>query len=131
MNEQDYAKLPPDQFFAQMRKHMQEQEAQEAPKGRALTDIEERKMTDGFSLEEMTKTPGWKILTEILSMMPMSHVDPRGMTEQEWKFAELNAFWQGEVAKTLLDSIGLMIQEAHELHMQKVGESKGPQKFRI
>lgn len=123
--QEDFTQMPPDQFFAQMQKKLREQEAKEQPRGRALSDIEEQKLDDGFALEEMTKSKGWKILTEILSMMPMSNIDPRGMKEEDWKFAQLNAFWQGEVAKTLLDSIGLMIQEAHELHMQKVGEGPG------
>lgn len=129
MDNQEFANLQPDQFFSEMKKRIQEQGA--VKPGRELTDQEERKMQDGFALDEMTKTPGWKVLSEILGLMPMAHIDPRGMKEEEWKFAQLNAFWQGEVAKTLVDSIGLMIQEAHQLHGLKVGESNTNQRMRF
>lgn len=118
---------PPDDYFEQIRKRMEQQPST----ARQLTVEEERKMQDGFAVEEMAKGAGWAIVAEILAMMPLSNIDPRGMKEEDWKFAQLNAFWQGEVAKELQESIRLLIQEAHELHRIKMGETPSAQKMRF
>jgi hypothetical protein len=104
---------------------------QEERKGRELTEQEERKMQDGFALDEMTKSVGWSIVQDILQNMPKAHVDPRGMSEVDWKFAELNAFWQGEVASELLQSLYGVIQEAHQLQRIKLGEVQETQRMRV
>jgi hypothetical protein len=130
-NQPQYANIPEgpeaEKFFADIRKRIQESET---PK-KELTPEEDRKMQDGFAIEEMTHGAGWAIVADILSHMPMAHIDPRGMNEEDWKFAELNAFYQGQVAKELMDAIYSLIQEAHELQKKKLGEVRGPQKMRF
>jgi hypothetical protein len=86
-----------------------------------LTAEDERRMSDGFAIEEMTKTSGWRVLVDILSNLPKSHVDPRGMTRDDWEFAELNAFHAGKVAEELLIGLNKLIEDAHELHKRKTG----------
>jgi len=107
-----------DEYFAKIREASQQIPT---PK-RGLDDAEERKMQDGFALEEMTKSAGWAIVSDILGNMPKANVDPRGLTEGDWKFQQLNAFWSGTVASELLEGIYGIIREAHELHRIKVGE---------
>lgn len=116
-----------DEYFAKIK-----QDAQEPVKQpRQLNVDEERQMQTGFAVEEMTKTAGWSVIAEILAEMPRAHVNPVGMSEQDWKFAELNAFWHGEVAKELQETIIGMIRNAHELQRIQLGEATRAQKMRI
>jgi hypothetical protein len=95
---------------------------QQNRKGRELTDEEDRKMQDGFALEEMMHSAGWSIVQDILQNMPKANIDPRGLKEEEWKFAQLNAFWQGTVAAELLQGLYDLIGQAHQLQRIKLGE---------
>lgn len=97
------------------------QQSQER-KGRELTEQEDRKMQDGFALEEMFHSAGWSIVQDILQNMPKSNIDPRGKTEEEWKFAQLNAFWAGTVASELLAGLYDLVNESHQLQRIKLGE---------
>lgn len=101
------------------------------PKGRTLTTQEDRKKQDGFALSEMMKTAGWAIVEDILQNMPKAHIDPRGMNESEWKFAELNAFWQGQVATELLQGLNAIVAESSDLHKIEVGEIKESRPMRL
>ena len=106
-------------------------EQPEEKKGRELTPDEAKKMADGFALDELTKMTGWAVIAEILQNMPKAHIDPRGMTEKEWQFAELNAFWQGQVAKELFDGIYQIIGEAHQLQKIQLGTIQEVKKMRF
>lgn len=103
----------------------------EEPKGRKLTKEEEKKMADGFALDELTRMTGWAVIAEILQNMPKAHIDPRGMIEKEWQFAELNAFWQGQVAKELLDGIYQIIGDAHQLQKIQLGTIQENKRMRF
>lgn len=99
---------------------------------RTLTDAEERKMQDGFAVEEMTKGAGWAIVKDILdSVQTHTWVSPVGLNKEEWEFAELNAFHRANNAKELIDSLNQLILDSHELQRLKLGETKGTERMRI
>lgn len=128
MEEQNASTQPtPQDFFEAIRKQAQA----EPKKGRELTTEEERKMLDGFAVAEMTKSAGWQVVAEILSQMPKAHVSPIGMSHDEWAFAELNAFHQGNVAAELLSGLQQLVSEAHELQKIKLGEATDVQRMKI
>lgn len=116
-----------EEYFAQIQKAATPEEV----KGRDLTVEEERKLQDGFAVEEMTKSAGWAVVAEILSSMPKSNVDPRGMNREEWVFAQENAFWQGAVAAELIDGLNILVREAHQLQKIKLGEIEETKRMRI
>lgn len=133
MNPKGYFQQPrqtdqtPEEYFAEIRNAVQPQQE----KGRQLTVEEERKKQDGFALDEMTKSAGWSIVKASLEAMPRQHVNPVGMSEQDWKFAELNAFYHGEVAKEILEFVENAIRESHTLQAIELGEIPEVQKMRI
>lgn len=100
-------------------------------KGRELLPEESRKMQDGFALEEMMHSAGWAVVQDLLTNMPKAHVDPRGMTREEWVFAEENAFHQGQVASELLDGLYRIIEDAHQLQRIQLGEVSSVQRMRF
>lgn len=130
-NDGQYSDSFANDFLAQAKATMSRQAEQTAKVGRALTEEEDRKMQDGFALEEMMRSAGWSIVQEILQNMPKAHIDPRGKTEEDWKFAELNAFWSGAVATELLDGIYQIVGDAHQLQKIKLGEVQETQKMRL
>lgn len=95
----------------------------EGTQPKQLNAQEEREMQDGMALQEMTGTAGWLVLKGWLEDMAFhSWVDPRGTTEEEWKWQELNAFHASNTAKELIQSIEQMISRAQYLHKVKLGE---------
>ena len=123
--------LTPEELFLKIQEAQAKTAMPDEPKPRELTPEENRKMEDGFAIEETLHTLGWTILENILQHMSLQHVDPRGLSESDWKFAELNAFWHGEVAKEFLESINDMVNEAHELQRIKLGEVQPVKRMRI
>ncbi len=121
----------PEQFFAKIQEAAHATEVPGAV-SRELTIEEERKMQDGFAIEEMTRSAGWAIVRDILDRAANhTWVDPRGMPKEEWEFAELNAFHASNNAKELLEGLSQLVTEAHELQKIKLGETKGSQRMRF
>jgi hypothetical protein len=102
-------------------------------KGRDLTDEEIKEMKMGFDVEEMTKTAGWKntISRWLEDRGYHTWVDPRGLTEDEWKWAELNAFHSADVSKQLIEDIAKVVQRARYLYGIKIGEIKEYKRMRV
>ncbi len=89
-----------------------------------LTEIEENEMREGMSLYEMEKgSTGWAAVKRMLEARAYhSWVDPMGMSEKDWLFAELNAYHAANNAKELLESIAKAISRADYLQKVKLGE---------
>jgi len=96
----------------------------EGTKPKELTPQEEQEMQDGFALQEMTGTAGWKVLKGWIEALGFhSWVDPRQTkSKEEWDWQELNAFHASNNAKELLNSIETIISRAQYLHKVKLGE---------
>lgn len=93
-------------------------------KGRELKDEERVELRDGFLLEEMTNSPGWKLIEKMLRDRAFhTWADPRTATsEKDWMFQELNSFWSSTNAKELLEEIAMKISRAHYLDKVQHGE---------
>lgn len=119
----------PDTYFNQVRDSIKQASASA---GRKLTDEEDRKMQDGFAVDEMMKSAGWAVVQDILTGLSLhTWVDPRGMKKEDWEFAELNAFHASNNAKELLEGLSQLVQQAHELHRIKLGQTAEVKKMRI
>jgi hypothetical protein len=124
----------PEEYFRKLQEQIRVQERTQ----KALTPEQEQRMEEGFAVEEMTKMPGWQVVANLLQTMAFhSWVDPRtveagvGSSKDEWLWRELNAFYMANNAKELLETVNSYISEAHQLHSQKLGETRGPEKMRI
>jgi len=51
-----------------------------------------------------------------------SWVDPRGLDQEEWEWAELNAFHSADVARQLLEDVDMLIAQAEYLRKKERGE---------
>lgn len=98
--------------------------ADEIKKGKELTDEERIELRDGFALEEMTNSPGWKLVEKMLEDRAFhTWADPRVVkSQQEWAFQELNSFWSATNAKELLEEITQKISRAQYLGKVQSGE---------
>lgn len=101
-------------------------------KGRDLTDDEKKEMRMGQELYEMTQSFGWKTVFKWLEERAYhSWVDPRGMDEEKWKFAELGAFFSADAAKQLIQDIQRAVDRAEYLGKVASGEIVEGERIRI
>lgn len=92
-----------------------------------LNKEEQRELSEGQSLYEMTKSPGFIILRQWLEDMAFhSWVDPREIEgdnpEEVWKWRELNAFHAANNARELMERIQKTISHSEYLEKKKSGE---------
>lgn len=89
-----------------------------------LNEQEERELSQGLALYEMTKTEGFEILSNWLKDRAYhTWADPRETSNQEeWIWRELNAFHASNNAKELLEAISQSISRAEYLDKVKKGE---------
>lgn len=103
------------------------------PSNSKLTPDQDIEMREGFLLEEMTKSPGWEILKEMLEDLAFhSWADPRAAKNMdEWAYMELNSFHAANVAKEIMESITVKIDNAQHYGKVKSGEIKPAQRMKI
>ena len=106
--------------------------ADEEQKGRPLTEDEAKEMKMGFDLEEMTRSAGWKTFSSWLdNRAHHTWIDPRGMSKEEWDWAEVNAFHSADVSRQLVEDVEQAVTRAHYLHSVNLGEVKEYKKMKI
>lgn len=90
-----------------------------------LTPEESLRQKEGFQLQEMCQTPGWKqVLFPILEQQVRSAVvDPRKFTsDEEYMFAQKTAWAYGQHANDILDLIDNRVKEAQFLNEKEEGK---------
>lgn len=90
-----------------------------------LNQGEEAELRDCQSLYEMEKSSsGWQIVKKWLEDMAFhSWIDPRTcVSEEDWKWKEMNAFAAATVAKEILEDIAVASNRADYLEKVKSGE---------
>lgn len=106
----------------------------EEKKGRELTSDEKKEMMEGFWLEEMVNTSGWKNVAFkwLETRAYHSWTDPREtISEKEWLWRELNAFYSADNAKTFMNSVQEAITRAHYLKDIELGNIIDIKKMKI
>lgn len=80
-------------------------------------------LTNGKDIKDMTTMPGWKIVEGWLKSRSFhAWVDPRGLSKEEWDWAELNAYHSADVSKELLLDIEEAIEKAEQLENYRLGK---------
>ncbi len=98
---------------------------------RPLSAEQLKELTDGMAIRETLTTSGWKIIEGWLKSRSFhSWVDPRGLSKDEWEWAELNAFHSADVAKQLLADIQEAIDKADQIENYRAGKLE-PKKMKI
>lgn len=94
-----------------------------------LTPEEEKDLSDGRALYEMTKSAGFKILRGWYEDMAFhSWIDPTTAegpdAQRDYLWKELNAFHAANNAKQIIEKIEIMIDKVEYLDKKKSGEIK-------
>lgn len=96
-----------------------------------LNKDQAKELVDGQAIKDVTKMPGWAIIEGWLKSRAIhSWVDPRGISKEDWEWAELNAFHSADVAKEILVEVQEAINKADQLENYRLGKEK-PQTMRI
>jgi hypothetical protein len=96
-----------------------------------LTEEEKQELKDGLAVKDITLMPGWKIIEGWLKSRAFhAWVDPRGLTKEEWDWAELNAFHSADISKEILQDVYETITKAEQLEDYKLGKGK-PRSMKI
>lgn len=90
-----------------------------------LTEDEKKDLKDGLAVKDVTLMPGWKVIVGWLQARAFhSWVDPRGLSEDDWHWAELNAFHSADISKEILQEIYEAVTKAEQLEDYKLGKGK-------
>lgn len=72
---------------------------------------------------DLKQTQGWQIMEQWLKdRAHHSWVDPRGIKQEDWQWAELNAFHSADVAISIMKSVDDAIATAEYLIKKEKGE---------
>ena len=92
-------------------------------KAKELNQLEEKELREGQDLYEMTQSSGWKVIEGWLKDRAYhAWVDPRGMSKEDWEWAELSAYHAANNARELLEDINKAISKSDYLGKVKSGE---------
>lgn len=88
-------------------------------------------LNNGKAIKDMTTMPGWKIIEGWLKSRSFhAWVDPRGLSEEDWKWAELNAYHSQDVAKEILTEVEEAIEKSNQLENYRLGKDE-PNRMKI
>jgi hypothetical protein len=88
-----------------------------------LTKEEIKDCKDGEALAELITSEGWSIIKKWLeARMIHSWINPKGLSQKEWMWAELNLYHSAEVSREILNKIDSMISKAIYLRKKQRGE---------